>query len=679
MKNSNPLNKPNEAIPEVNPVVPEPNQVVDIHDPNEMVDIPDDVDLVDYDGDDEENPEEDPEEEPEPNNGLVNRFALLVDPHQPGVMSGWLEENDGVNEGVNNEDIKDKDVEIELDDDAELIFPYEVEGDKTLPHGGVSSNSKPPNAEPPNAEASRLCIIRFWCQNGKGGRLHLRTLLGLLPKGLMLFATFRGVYLRIRSGKKREIPNHDLGNVEHVLGDVLERLKVLESRENATSKKKLVEAEMKLELARMEHDMVERRLHASYGWNKRFYMEMVRIGVVPKPPSDDEGTERPRKKSKKSSFDGTEGPSEPRGPPSEKRKGEGDRGGRGDNRRDYNRRQNQRRANAGAMTNAAPNDNEVCPKCKNKKHAGDCWKCGKCGKLGHKTAACWSLDRKDVTCFNCNEKGHRKRDCPKLKKNGQGGNNRGAVYKLGAVDAQQDPKVVTGTFLLNNRYATALFDSGADKSFVSTNFSTLIDIEPVELDTCYEVELADGKVVSTNNVMDWLSRYNVAILCGEKKVRIPLEGKMLVIEGDRNNSQLKIVSCIKAQKYIEKGCELFLAQVTEQESEEKRLEDVPVIRDFPEVFPDELPELSPPKQVEFSIDLIPGAAPVVRAPYRLAPSEMKELSKQLQELSEKGFIRPSSSPWGAPVLFVKKKDGSFRMCIDYRELNKLTIKNRYPF
>ncbi|GJT56556.1 putative reverse transcriptase domain-containing protein [Tanacetum coccineum] len=295
----------------------------------------------------------------------------------------------------------------------------------------------------------------------------------------------------------------------------------------------------------------------------------------------------------------------------EKRKGEGDRGGRGDNRRDYNHRQNQKRANARAMTNAAPNDNEVCPQCKKKKHAGDCWKCGKCGKLGHKTAACWSLDKKDVTCFNCNEKGHRKRDCPKLKKNGQGGNNRGAVYKLGVVDAQQDLKVVTGTFLLNNRYATALFDSGADKSIVSTNFSTLIDIKPIELDTCYEVELADGKVVSTNNVlirctlnllnhsfpidlmvielgsfdiiigMDWLSRYDAAILCGEKKVRIPLEGKTLVIEGDRNNSRLKFVSYIKAQKYIEKGCELFLAQVTEQESKEKRLEDVPVIRDFP--------------------------------------------------------------------------------------------------
>ncbi|GKG41226.1 hypothetical protein Tco_0470438, partial [Tanacetum coccineum] len=104
----------------------------------------------------------------------------------------------------------------------------------------------------------------------------------------------------------------------------------------------------------------------------------------------------------------------------------------------------------------------------------------------------------------------------------------------------------------------------------------------------------------------------------------------------------------------------------------------PVIRDFPEVFLKDLPGLPPPRQVELRIDLIPGTAPVARAPYRLAPSEMKELSKQLQELLKKGFIRPSSSLWGAPVLFVKKKDGSFRMCINYQELNKLTIKNRYP-
>ncbi|GJV13089.1 putative reverse transcriptase domain-containing protein [Tanacetum coccineum] len=628
-----------------------------------------------------------------------------------------------------------------------------------------------------------------------------------------------------------------MGNVEKTLSNVVERLKILESGENTTLKKKLEDKEMQLVIARMDCVSAERRLHESIGWNRRFYWEMVLNGAVPKPPTDDEDDGRPIRcdeacgagasgaradgagagsagasgagaggagaddagvggagptalkitrctyitfmKCDPQPFKGTEGAvglcqwfeklesmfrisdckekdnvkfatttlqghaltwwngriasmgidaangtpwtevrkwmteefcprsvlqrleqelynlklkgtdidgytnrfhelallcprmvepeqvkveqyirglsknirgdvtsSRPAGideavrmayqlmgqiiqdktdevSEGEKRKGEGDRGGRGDNRRDYNRRQNQRRANAGAMTNAAPNDNEVCPKCKNKKHGGDCWKCGKCGKLGHKTAAWRYPDKKDVTCFNCNEKGHLKRDCPTLKRNGQDGNNRGAVYKLGAVDAQKIPKVL---------------------------LYTLIDIKPVELDTSYEVELADGKVViqwmgSFDIIigMDWLSRYDAAILYGEKKVRIPLKGKTLVIEGNRNNSRLKTVSCIKTQKYIEKDCELFLAQVTEQESKEKRLEDVYVIRDFPEVFPDELPGLPPSRQVEFRIDLIPGAAPVARAPYRLAPTEMKELFKQLQELLEKGFIRPSSS------------------------------------
>ncbi|GKE75364.1 putative reverse transcriptase domain-containing protein, partial [Tanacetum coccineum] len=240
--------------------------------------------------------------------------------------------------------------------------------------------------------------------------------------------------------------------------------------------------------------------------------------------------------------------------------------------------------------------------------------------------------------------------------------------------------VVTSTFLLNNRYASVLFDSGSDRSFVNTRFSSLLDIQPIKIEDSYEVQLADGRVVSTNTIlkgctlslvnhtfkidlmpielgtfdviigMDWLVKHDAVIVCGEKVAR----------------------------KYVEQGCHLFLAHVTKKKLKEKRMEDVPVIHDFPKVFPEELSGLPPPRQVEFRIDLVPGAAPVARAPYRLAPSEMKELSVQLQELLEKGFIRPSSSSWGAPVLFVKKKDGSFRMCIDYCELNKLTIKNRYP-
>ncbi|GJY21870.1 putative reverse transcriptase domain-containing protein [Tanacetum coccineum] len=163
--------------------------------------------------------------------------------------------------------------------------------------------------------------------------------------------------------------------------------------------------------------------------------------------------------------------------------------------------------------------------------------------------------------------------------------------------------------------------------------------------------------------MDWLSMYHAIIAYAEKIIRIPWGSETLIVHGDGSNqgneTRLNNISCTKTQKYLLKGHHVFLAHVTTKETEdksgEKRLKDVPIVRDFLEVFPGEL-----------------------LAPYRLAPSEMKELSDQLKELSDKGFIRPSSSPGGAPVLFVKKKDGSFRMCIDYQELNKMTVKNRYP-
>ncbi|GJW07885.1 hypothetical protein Tco_1570308 [Tanacetum coccineum] len=169
--------------------------------------------------------------------------------------------------------------------------------------------------------------------------------------------------------------------------------------------------------------------------------------------------------------------------------------------------------------------------------------------------------------------------------------------------------------------------------------------------------------------MDWLTKYHAVIVCDEKIVRVPFGNEILIVRGDRSNnrheSQLNIISCTKTQKYFLKGCHVFLSHVTtkksKDKSEDKQLEDVPIPRNFPEVFTEDLSGIPPTRQVEFKIDLIPGVAPVARAPYRLALAEMQELSDQLQELSDKGFIRPISSPWGAPVLFVKKKDGSFRI------------------
>ncbi|GJU20586.1 putative reverse transcriptase domain-containing protein [Tanacetum coccineum] len=402
-----------------------------------------------------------------------------------------------------------------------------------------------------------------------------------------------------------------------------------------------------------------------------------------------------------------------------------------------NKRQNTGRAYTTGSSEKNPygGSKHLCAKC-NYHHDGPCApKCHKCNKVGHFARDCRSTanannannqkgtgSSQKPTCCGCGVQGHFKRECLKLKNNNnrgnqvRGGNAPAKVYAVGHTGTNPDSNVVMGTFLLNNRYASILFDTGADRSFVSTVFSSQIDITPTALDHYYDVELADGRIIRLNTIlrgctlnilnhpfnidlmpvelgsfdaitgMDWLVKYQAIIVCGEKIVRIPWGNETLIVHGDGSNrgneSRLHIISYTKTQEYMLKGCPVFLANITtketEDKSEKKRLEDVPIVQYFPNVFPEDLPGLPPTQQVEFQIDLIPGAAPVARAPYRLAPSEMKELSNQLKELSDKGFIRPSSSPWGAPVLFVKKKDGSFRMCIDYRELNKLTLKNRYP-
>ncbi|GJX36587.1 putative reverse transcriptase domain-containing protein [Tanacetum coccineum] len=313
----------------------------------------------------------------------------------------------------------------------------------------------------------------------------------------------------------------------------------------------------------------------------------------------------------------------------------------------------------------------LCPKC-NYHHDGPCApKCYKCNKYGHIARDCRGTGNANnnnhkgtgsgqkPTCFECGAQGHFKKECPRLKNNkgnrgNQAGNDRAPakVYVVGNAGTNPD-NVVAGTFLLNNRYAYILFDTGADRSFVSTTFSSQIDITPSTLDHYYDVELADGRIIGLNTIlkgctlnflnhqfninlmpvelgsfdaiigMDWLAKHQAVIACAEKIVRIPWKNKTLIIHGDGstqgNVTRLNIISCTKTQKYMEKGFPIFLAHVTtkeiEDKSEKKRLEDVPIVQDFPEVFPEDLPGLPPTRQVEFQ---------------KLAPSHMKELTEQLK-------------------------------------------------
>nr|GFA05897.1 putative reverse transcriptase domain-containing protein [Tanacetum cinerariifolium] len=206
----------------------------------------------------------------------------------------------------------------------------------------------------------------------------------------------------------------------------------------------------------------------------------------------------------------------------------------------------------------------------------------------------------------------------------------------------QELAVLCPNMVPNNEKLIEVFISGLPRS-IKGNVTSL---KPQTLEEAINIAQSFDVVIG----MDWLSKYHAKIICDEKVVHIPIEDETLIIR----------------------------AKVIEKKSDEKRLENIHVVREFPDVFQEELSGLPPVRQVEFQIDLILRATPVACAPYRLAPSEMQELSNQFQELADRGFIHPSTSPWGAPILFVKKKDGSFRMCIDYRELNKLNVKNRYP-
>ncbi|KAL2225523.1 UNVERIFIED_CONTAM: Transposon Ty3-G Gag-Pol polyprotein [Sesamum indicum] len=289
------------------------------------------------------------------------------------------------------------------------------------------------------------------------------------------------------------------------------------------------------------------------------------------------------------------------------------------------------------------------------------------------------------------------------------GQTQARIYNITREEAPTSNDVISGTILLYDIAAYVLIDPGSTHSYISSEFASKIPGENSPLGCNLMVYLPVGGGVIVNSVrkgslvrigdvnlpvdlivldlkefdvilgMDWLAQYKAIVDCYKKEVMIEYSGESKVIfVGDRQVVPVCVISAMEARRLMLEGCEAYLAHVVDTEKVNPTLEEIPVVRDFPEVFPDDLPGLPPHREVDFAIETLPGVAPISIAPYRMAPVELHELKKQIEELLGKGFIRPSTSPWGAPVLFVKKKDGSMRLCVDYRQLNRVTVKNKYP-
>ena len=276
-------------------------------------------------------------------------------------------------------------------------------------------------------------------------------------------------------------------------------------------------------------------------------------------------------------------------------------------------------------------------------------------------------------------------------------------------EAETSDAVITGIIPVCHRPASVLFDPGSTFSYVSTYFAAKFDMicdsmtvpirvstpvgKPLVVDRVYRsclvslagydtwVDLIILGMVDFDVIlgMDWLSPYHVVLDCNAKTVTLAMPGVPRVEWKSVSGSYpSKVISFIRAQKLVKRGCLSYLAFIRDTSVEPPSMDSVPVVQEFLDVFPSDLPGVPPDRDIDFAIDLEPGTKPISIPPYRMAPAELKELKDQLQDLLSKGFIRPSVSPWGAPVLFVKKKDGTMRMCIDYRQLNKVTVKNKYP-
>ena len=376
---------------------------------------------------------------------------------------------------------------------------------------------------------------------------------------------------------------------------------------------------------------------------------------------------------------------------------------------------------------------QACGDC-GRMHQGECWKrsraCLRCGSKEHRIKDC----PRRATQAQVAEQGAVRpaqpvRDGPPLPRGrgqGRGGNGRGRGAPgrgIGNADARQPalvyaarrreegdaPDVITGTFFIYGVPYTTLIDVGSTHSYVAYNISGALGVHFEETVCGVSVISPLGHSVKVEKLfkevpleiqggvfcgdlmelpleefdlilgMDWLTKHKATLDCAAKRMVLrTVNDEEVMIIGERRDYLSNVVSALRAEKLMRKGCEAYLALVSEAKTEDLTVETIRTVREFRDVFPEELSGLPPNREVEFGIDLLPGTAPVSIAPYRMAPKELVELKAQIQELLDRGFIRPSVSPWGAPVLFVKKKDGTMRMCIDYRQLNKLTIKNKYP-
>eukprot|EP00253_Pinus_taeda_P013617 PITA_13617 len=276
---------------------------------------------------------------------------------------------------------------------------------------------------------------------------------------------------------------------------------------------------------------------------------------------------------------------------------------------------------------------------------------------------------------------------------------------------EYQPTMVEFEGNISNLTVSILIDPGATLSYVSPKVVERCKLQSTKFKNPWLVQLAMGAkrrvgakikdcsftiagqpVMADLNVlplgsydiligMDWLEKNWPLVDCKTKIIYFKdFLGNKKEMQGIKRPTQVRPITANQLAKCIRKGCQIYAVQVGYADSKDKTaiLNNIPVIQEFTDVFPEEIPGLPPKRNIDFTIELVPGAAPVSRAPYRMSVPELTELKMQPQELLDKNYIRPSVSPWGAPVLFVKKKDGTFRMCIDYRQLNKLTIKNKYP-